>query len=78
MRCWVNENDNDSDDDSDDDNDNDSDSFIFEHGLDGYNGCSELRFWLEASTLSNRGEMRQHLPTDYAHAPTAGWKPVPR
>ena len=22
------------------------------------------RFWLEASTLSNRGEMRQHLPTD--------------
>ena len=21
-------------------------------------------FWLEASTLSNRGEMRQHLPTD--------------
>ena len=24
----------------------------------------EQRFWLEASTLSNRGEMRQHLPTD--------------
>ena len=22
------------------------------------------RLWLEASTLSNRGEMRQHLPTD--------------
>ena len=25
---------------------------------------SEQMFWLEASTLSNRGEMRQHLPTD--------------
>ena len=24
----------------------------------------EQRFWLEASTFSNRGEMRQHLPTD--------------
>ena len=24
----------------------------------------EQRLWLEASTLSNRGEMRQHLPTD--------------
>ena len=29
---------------------------------------SEQRFWLEASTLSNRGEMLQHLPTDYGHA----------
>ena len=29
----------------------------------------ELRFWLEASTLSNRGEMRQHLPTGYGHTP---------
>ena len=29
----------------------------------------EQRLWLEASTLSNRGEMRQHLPTDYGHAP---------
>ena len=28
---------------------------------------SEQMFWLEASTLSNRGEMRQHLPTDYGH-----------
>ena len=33
--------------------------------------CEE-RFWLEASTLSNRGEMRQHLPTDYGHGPY-GW-----
>ena len=30
---------------------------------------SEQRFWLEASTLSNRGEMRQHLPTGYGHTP---------
>ena len=30
---------------------------------------SEQLLWLEASTLSNRGEMRQHLPTDYGHAP---------
>ena len=28
-----------------------------------------IMFWLEASTLSNRGEMRQHLPTDYYHQP---------
>ena len=27
----------------------------------------EQRFWLEASTFSNRGEMCQHLPTDYGH-----------
>ena len=30
---------------------------------------SEQMFWLEASTFSNRGEMRQHLPTDYGHTP---------
>ena len=30
---------------------------------------SEQRFWLEASTLSNRGEMRQHLPTGSDQAP---------
>ena len=29
----------------------------------------EIRFWLEASTLSNRGEMRQHLPTDDGQTP---------
>ena len=29
--------------------------------------CSEQKLWLEASTLSNRGEMLQHLPTDYGH-----------
>ena len=37
-----------------------------------------ILFWLEASTLRNRGEMRQHLPADYAPlSPTSGWKPVP-
>ena len=38
---------------------------------------TELRSWLEASTLSNHGEMRQHLPTDKNQVLTAGWKPVP-
>ena len=32
---------------------------------------SKQRFWLEASTLSNRGEMRQHLPTDYDPHPNS-------
>ena len=50
---------------SENDSDNDSDS-------------DERRFWLEASTLSNRGEMRQHLPTGSDQALNAGWKPVPQ
>ena len=32
---------------------------------------SEQRLWLEASTFSNRGEMRQHLPTDYGIHPNS-------
>ena len=34
-----------------------------------YSYPRDQRFWLEASTLSNRGEMRQHLPTGYGHTP---------
>ena len=40
-------------------------TLFIEHELDGFYEYSEQRFWLEASTFSNRGEMRLHLPTDY-------------
>ena len=61
------------------DSDNDSDS-LFSYSVITHSSLilpCEQRFWLEASTFSNRGEMLQHLPTDKDHAPTAGWKPVP-
>ena len=45
----------------------------FQAGAESY----EQRFWLEASTFSNRGEMRKHLPTGHDLDLTAGWKPAP-
>ena len=51
------------------DSDNDSDS-LFSYSVITHSSLvlpCEQRFWLEASTFSNRGEMLQHLPTDYGH-----------
>ena len=46
------------------DSDNDSDSLFSDSVITHHSYHCDHRFWLEASTLSNRGEMRQHLPTD--------------
>ena len=51
--------------DSDNDNDNDNNSD---------NDSDELRFWLEASTFSNRGRSLRIV----IQAKRAGWKPVPK
>ena len=57
--------------------DSDNDSLFSDSVITHHSYPCEQRFWLEASTLSNRGEMRQHLPTGSYQALTVGWKPVP-
>ena len=49
------------------DSDNDSDSLFSDSVITHHSYPCDQRFWLEASTFSNRGEMLQHLPTDYGH-----------